>query len=114
MENNITDIHCHIDPLCIGLWLCCCHIVAPLCTFSWLRLDSVMDIWIHVVFLVAISLVNIVMDPQCIGRRPCFKSILYRAWVCLPQDDSYICCLMFVCNFHMTLLFQHPLVHIIL
>jgi hypothetical protein len=31
MENNFIDVHCHIDPLCIGPWLCFCHIVAPLC-----------------------------------------------------------------------------------
>jgi hypothetical protein len=63
MENNLTDVHCHIDPLCIGLWLCCCHIVAPLCTFSWLQPDSVMEVWIHIVCLVAISLVSAFMDP---------------------------------------------------
>jgi hypothetical protein len=33
MENNLVDVHSHIDPLCIGPWLCCFHIVAPLCIF---------------------------------------------------------------------------------
>jgi hypothetical protein len=77
MENNLTDVHCHIDPLCIGPWLCCCHVVAPLFTFSWLTLDSVMEVWIHIVCLVAISLVSAIMDPYCISWRPCFNFILY-------------------------------------
>jgi hypothetical protein len=49
------------------------HIVAPLCTISWLQLDRVMEIWIHIVCLVAISLVSTLMDPQCIGRWPCLS-----------------------------------------
>jgi hypothetical protein len=42
--------------------------------FLWLRSVHVMEVWIHIVSLVAISLVSILMDPQCIGRRPCFES----------------------------------------
>jgi hypothetical protein len=61
-ERNITDVHCRIDPLCIGLWLCCCHIVAPLCKISWMQPDHVMELWIHVVCLVSISLVYTIMD----------------------------------------------------
>ena len=75
MEINLIDVHCHIDPLCIGLWICCCHIVAPLCKFSWLQRDRVMEVWIHIVFFVAISLVSDFMDLYCIGRQLWFKLV---------------------------------------
>jgi hypothetical protein len=39
-----------------------------------MRPVHVMEVWIHIVSLVAISLVNIFMDPQCIGWWSCFES----------------------------------------
>jgi hypothetical protein len=67
----------YIDPICIGLWLCSFHIVVPMCILLWLRSSHFMEKWIHNVCLVAISLVNITMDLQCIGRQPCFESFMF-------------------------------------
>jgi hypothetical protein len=43
--------------------------------FSRLQSVHVMQVWIHIISMVVISLVNILMDLQCIGRQPCFESI---------------------------------------
>jgi hypothetical protein len=42
--------------------------------FSWLQSVHFMEVWIHIVSLVAILLVIIFMDPQYIGRRQFFDS----------------------------------------
>jgi len=68
MRNNLTNIHCNIDPLCIGTWLYYHHIVAPLCKILWLQHDRVMEVWIHIVCWVDISLVSSFMDLPCIGQ----------------------------------------------
>jgi hypothetical protein len=55
-----------------------------------------MEVWIHIVTLVAISLVNILMDLQCIGRPPFFESshipsigmhALEMEHICILIDD---------------------------
>jgi hypothetical protein len=43
----------------------------------WLQVSSVMEVWIHDVSLVAISLVITCMDLQCIGRQPCSESLFF-------------------------------------
>jgi hypothetical protein len=48
-----------------------------------------MEVWIHIVSLVAISLVNIIIDPWCIGRRPCFKSVYSEHGYAFLTDDTY-------------------------
>jgi len=51
-------IYCHIDPHCIGMWLCLSSHSSTM-YFSWLWSAHVMQVCIHIVALVAISLVNI-------------------------------------------------------
>jgi hypothetical protein len=67
-----------------------CHIVAPLCIISWLWPDWVMEIWIHIVYLVAISLVSSFMDLHWIGRHPCFESMYFEHGYPYLEDDIYI------------------------
>jgi hypothetical protein len=60
----------------ISTWISGYVLSSPSSTlyFSWLRSVHVMEVWIHIVSLVAISLVSILMDLQCIGRWTCFDS----------------------------------------
>jgi hypothetical protein len=47
----------------------------------------------HCIYLVAISLVNILMDPQCIGRRPCFESSRIPSIGIPSSEMEHICIL---------------------
>ena len=67
-----------------------CHTIAPLCIISWLWFDWVIEVWIHIVSLVAIALVNAFMDSQCIGLSPCFESVYIEHGYAYLEDDTYI------------------------
>lgn len=68
-------IYFHINPLFIGSWLCFFYTAIPLCILSWLRSDWVMEVRIYIISLVAIHLVSVFMDMQCIGQWPCFELV---------------------------------------
>jgi hypothetical protein len=61
--------------------------------FSWLRSVDVMEVWIHIVYLVAISLVSILMDLQCSGRRPYFESSCIPSICMLASEMEHTCIL---------------------
>jgi hypothetical protein len=49
-----------------------------------------MEVWIHIVSLVAISLVSAFMDLQCIGQPSCFESVYFENGYAYLGDDMYI------------------------
>jgi hypothetical protein len=65
--------------------------------FSWLQSVNVMEVWIHIVSLVAISLVSILMDLKCIGRRPCFESTHIMSIGMTASKIEHICILIDDC-----------------
>jgi hypothetical protein len=111
LEISLMYMLSHRSTLYWSVAMLFCHIVAPLCILSWLRLNHVMEVWIHIVYLVAISLVSTFMDPQCIGRRPCFESV-YPSMGMPTSRMIYVYCLMFSCSFHPNFLFQFLDAHI--
>jgi hypothetical protein len=70
-----------------------------------------MEVWIHIVFFVAISLVSDFMDLYCIGRQLWFK-LVYLSMGMPTSGMIHIYCLMFACIFHPTFLFQFVDAHI--
>ena len=58
--------YCHIDPPCIGSWLCFLSLRSSIVYCSWLHFVLlVMVVWLHCVLVMAISFVDTCMDPQC-------------------------------------------------
>jgi hypothetical protein len=49
-----------------------------------------MDIWIHIVYLVAIYVVITFMRPECIGRKPCLELFYSEHGYAYLVDDTYI------------------------
>ena len=70
----------HIDPLCNWLWLCLDSVVNPLCMLSWLRLVLAFKYRSTLYFSGYTLLIIVIMDPHCIGRRPCLSQFLSWAW----------------------------------
>ena len=87
----LSVIYCHIDPHCIGLWLCSSY-MSQLCYV----LSCVYDLfesWRYRSTLycsVAISLVIASMDLQCIGRRPCSSHFFSEHGYARLEDDIYM------------------------
>jgi len=84
MENNLIDIHCHIDQLCVSLWPCCCHIVAPPYTF----------------FVATTWLSHGGMDPHCVFGGHILSYYFHGSavywltsmlWVSLYSEHKYAC-----------------------
>ena len=67
-----------------------------------------MEICVHTIWPMDISLVSTIMDLQCIGRKPYLESFYTEYGYAYLGDDIHIFCLMISCSFQWVLLFQIP------
>jgi hypothetical protein len=49
-----------------------------------------MEVWIHIIYFVALSLVSAFVDPQFIGQRTCFEIVYSEHGYAYLRDDTYI------------------------
>ena len=70
----------HIDPLCNWSWLCFDSVANPLCMSSWLRLVLAFKYRSTLYFSGYTLLIIVIMDPHCVGWRPCLSQFLSWAW----------------------------------
>ena len=59
------------------------------CIILWLQVSWVMEVCIHVLSLVAITVVIVSMDLQCIGWQPCSESFCSERGNSLLGNDIY-------------------------
>ena len=84
----------HVDPLCIWSWLCLDSVVNPLCMSSWLRLVSTFKYRSTLYFCGYTMLIIVTMDLHCIGWRPCLNQFLVLSigYAHLSVDIIIYCC----------------------
>ena len=101
----------HIDPLCNWSWLCFDSVANPLCMSSWLRLVLAFKYRSTLYFSGYTLLIIVIMDPHCIGQRPCLSQFLSWAW---DMPASVLTLFIAVgCHFAAPLRFLFRLFHII-